>query len=94
LNSLQGNAAAINKSIQLRQQQKHDDGNFNLRDTEKFLERIDGFTMKSLEKLSFIHVAGSKGKGSVCTFTDSMLREFDIKTGLFTSPHLISVSYI
>jgi folylpolyglutamate synthase len=49
-------------------------------------------TLKSLEKISFIHVAGSKGKGSVCTYTDAMLREFNVKTGLFTSPHLISVT--
>jgi folylpolyglutamate synthase len=92
LNSLQPNAVELNKSIQLRQHQKHDDANFNLTDTEKFLERIDGFTMKSLERLSVIHVAGSKGKGSVCTFTDAILREHNIKTGLFTSPHLVSVT--
>lgn len=48
--------------------------------------------MKSLDKLSIIHVAGSKGKGSVCTFTDAILREHNIKTGLFTSPHLVSVT--
>jgi folylpolyglutamate synthase len=48
--------------------------------------------MASLEKLSVIHVAGSKGKGSVCTYTDAILREHNIKTGLFTSPHLISVT--
>lgn len=48
--------------------------------------------MGSLDKLSVIHVAGSKGKGSVCTLTDAILREHNIKTGLFTSPHLISVT--
>lgn len=63
-----------------------------MRDTEKFLERVDDGLLKSLEKLSFIHVSGSKGKGSVCTYTDAILREFNVKTGLFTSPHLISVT--
>lgn len=92
LNSLQPNSAELSKSIQMRQQQRHDEANFNLTDTEKFLERIDGFTMGHLDKLSVIHVAGSKGKGSVCTFTDAILREHNIKTGLFTSPHLISVT--
>ena len=48
--------------------------------------------MKSLDRLSVIHVAGSKGKGSVCTLTDAILREHNIKTGLFTSPHLVSVT--
>jgi folylpolyglutamate synthase len=92
LNSLQPNAVELSKSISIRQQQKHDDANFNLRETEKFLERVDGFTMESLDKLSIIHVAGSKGKGSVCAFTDAILREHNIKTGLFTSPHLVSVT--
>lgn len=63
-----------------------------MRDTEKFLERVEDGLLKSLEKLSFIHVSGSKGKGSVCTYTDAILREFNVKTGLFTSPHLISVT--
>lgn len=48
--------------------------------------------MSSLDKLSVIHVAGSKGKGSVCTFTDAILRQHNVKTGLFTSPHLVSVT--
>lgn len=82
----------VNKSIQKRQQLRHDEGNFNLTDTEKFLERIDGFTMASLDNLSVIHVAGSKGKGTVCILTDAILRQHNVKTGLFTSPHLVSVT--
>ena len=35
-----------------------------------------------------IHVAGSDGKGSVCTMIDSILRASGISTGLFTSPFL------
>lgn len=37
----------------------------------------------------YIHVAGTNGKGSVCAFLDSSLRALGIKTGLFTSPHLV-----
>lgn len=48
--------------------------------------------MESLDKLSIIHVAGSKGKGSVCGYTDAILKEHNVKTGLFTSPHLVSVT--
>ncbi len=36
-----------------------------------------------------IHVAGTNGKGSVCAFADALLRRHGLKTGLFTSPHLI-----
>lgn len=36
-----------------------------------------------------IHVAGTNGKGSVCTFTEAALRSQGFKTGLYTSPHLI-----
>jgi dihydrofolate synthase/folylpolyglutamate synthase len=35
-----------------------------------------------------VHVAGSKGKGSVCAVVESILRAAGISTGLFTSPHL------
>lgn len=35
-----------------------------------------------------IHIAGTKGKGSVSTFTSSILEEAGFKVGLFTSPHL------
>lgn len=37
-----------------------------------------------------IHVAGTNGKGSTCAFAESVARAAGYKTGLFTSPHLIS----
>ncbi len=37
-----------------------------------------------------IHVAGTNGKGSVCAMIDSILRTQGYRTGLFTSPHLVS----
>ena len=36
-----------------------------------------------------IHVAGTNGKGSVCAFVDAIARAHGLKTGLFTSPHLV-----
>lgn len=38
--------------------------------------------------LKFIHVAGTNGKGSVCTMLASILQEAGYKTGLYTSPHI------
>jgi dihydrofolate synthase/folylpolyglutamate synthase len=43
------------------------------------------------KKLHFIHVAGSNGKGSVCAMLSAVLNSAGIKTGLYTSPHLIDV---
>ncbi|XP_022134300.1 folylpolyglutamate synthase isoform X2 [Momordica charantia] len=42
-------------------------------------------------QMKVIHVAGTKGKGSTCTFTESILRNCGFHTGLFTSPHLIDI---
>lgn len=38
----------------------------------------------------FIHVAGTNGKGSVCAMTDAVCRASDLRTGLYTSPHLVT----
>ena len=37
-----------------------------------------------------IHVAGTNGKGSTCGLIDSIARAAGCRTGLFTSPHLIT----
>src|SRR5215831_7449263 len=36
-----------------------------------------------------VHVAGTNGKGSTCAMIDAGLRAGGVRTGLFTSPHLI-----
>ncbi|KAL9678233.1 hypothetical protein QQ045_016073 [Rhodiola kirilowii] len=46
---------------------------------------------EDFSKMKVIHVAGTKGKGSTCTFTESILRNCGFHTGVFTSPHLIDV---
>src|SRR5882672_7803089 len=42
------------------------------------------------ERLCFIHVAGTNGKGSTCAMLESIYRATGLHVGLFTSPHLIS----
>jgi len=42
------------------------------------------------ERLRFIHVAGTNGKGSTCAMLESIYRAAGLKVGLFTSPHLVS----
>nr|CAD7434075.1 unnamed protein product [Timema monikensis] len=50
-----------------------------------------GVSLDSLDKLSVIHVAGTKGKGSTCAFCESLLRHHGYKTGFYSSPHLVAV---
>ena len=65
--------------------------------TEKFgikpgLERITkmmAYVGNPQDKLQFIHVAGTNGKGSTCTMLASILTEAGYRTGLFTSPYVI-----
>lgn len=40
------------------------------------------------KELKFVHIAGTNGKGSTSAFLGSILVEAEIKTGVFTSPHL------
>ena len=40
------------------------------------------------ERLRFVHIAGTNGKGSTAAFVDAMLRAAGHRAGLFTSPHL------
>jgi dihydrofolate synthase / folylpolyglutamate synthase len=42
------------------------------------------------QKLRFIHVAGTNGKGSTCAMLDSIYRAAGLRVGLFTSPHLVA----
>ncbi len=37
----------------------------------------------------FVHVAGTNGKGSTCAMIANALRHAELRTGLYTSPHLI-----
>src|SRR5260370_14091742 len=56
------------------------------------LERIQA-VLKVLENpersYRVVHVAGTNGKGSVCAMIAAGLRAAGIRTGLFTSPHLV-----
>ena len=51
---------------------------------EELLEKLGN----PQDELSFVHVAGTNGKGSTCSFIASVLTESGYKTGLFTSPYL------
>ncbi|KAA0167923.1 hypothetical protein FNF28_02669 [Cafeteria roenbergensis] len=43
-----------------------------------------------LLRLPVVHIAGTKGKGSTACMVEAMLRSAGLRTGMFTSPHLVS----
>jgi dihydrofolate synthase/folylpolyglutamate synthase len=57
------------------------------------LDRVRAFVDAlgwSSGQIQFLHVTGTNGKGSVCAMLDSICRTAGIRTGLFTSPHLVT----
>ena len=52
------------------------------------ISKILAFFDNPQDDLKYIHVAGTNGKGSVCTMLESILREAGYKTGLYTSPYI------
>lgn len=58
----------------------------NLDATRRLMELLD----KPHERVNAVHIAGTKGKGSVAAMMESACRVGGHRTGLFTSPHLIS----
>src|SRR6266536_436571 len=52
--------------------------------------RLAGLAGNPHERLRFIHVAGTNGKGSTCAMLESIYRAAGLRVGLFTSPNLVS----
>lgn len=87
LNGLQSNSAVLQKAREERSAKAYK----NLVDTERHLKTL-GVKLEDLDALNIIHVAGTKGKGSTCAFSESILRKHGYKTGFYSSPHLISAN--
>lgn len=58
-----------------------------LEDTRQFLKVLGS----PEENFKIIHVAGTNGKGSVCAYLSSILKEAGCSVGMFTSPHLVQM---
>ncbi len=52
--------------------------------------RLAALSGQPQELLRFIHVAGTNGKGSTCAMLEGIYRAAGLRTGLYTSPHLVS----
>lgn len=53
------------------------------------MKNLDEAAGRPSSRLKFIHVAGTNGKGSVCSMFAAALAAAGIRTGLYTSPHLL-----
>lgn len=82
-------------------------GRISYEECENFLNQIPSFTDKHSieetreflsylgspeENIKIIHVAGTNGKGSVCSYISSVLVKADYSVGMFTSPHLVKLN--
>ena len=63
---------------------------FRLGNPKRILKRLGKKPHKKF-KFKSIHVAGSNGKGSLCVQLSAAATASGLKTGLFTSPHLVRV---
>ncbi len=61
---------------------------YKLERMERALERIGNPHLR----LQVVHIAGTKGKGSVAAMLDSCLRAAGYRTGLYTKPHLVHLT--
>jgi dihydrofolate synthase/folylpolyglutamate synthase len=59
-----------------------------LRNTELLLNALDN----PERAFPSVQIAGTNGKGSTATMLDAICRAAGIKTGLYTSPHLVSIT--
>jgi len=59
-----------------------------LRNTELLLTALDN----PERTFQSVQIAGTNGKGSTAAMLDSICRAAGIKTGLYTSPHLVSIT--
>ncbi|XP_009567867.2 folylpolyglutamate synthase, mitochondrial isoform X1 [Cuculus canorus] len=85
LNTLQTNASYLEQV-----KRERGDPQAQLEAMKDFLER-SGLKVEDLDRLNIIHVTGTKGKGSACAFTECILRNYGLKTGFYSSPHLVQV---
>ncbi|ABN66208.2 predicted protein [Scheffersomyces stipitis CBS 6054] len=99
LNSLQSNFASIEAYRKLGP--SVDRNQLSIDEVYEYTRRL-GYTPRDFNKLNIIHITGTKGKGSTCAFTESILKQYlntgasgssanITKIGLYTSPHLKSV---
>lgn len=67
-----------------------------IHDAQMYSKKVNLSNMRKLlalvgdphQRLRFVHVAGTNGKGSTCAMVEAVLRAAGLRTGLYTSPYL------
>lgn len=62
-----------------------------LEETKGFYRFLQGRDYREENLGKIVHIAGTNGKGSVCSFINSVCLESGYHVGMFTSPHLITM---
>ena len=88
--SLQSISSVVTTAEKERQTNRFSVRNRNVEVTGLYLKRL-GITPADLKSLNVIHVAGTKGKGSTCALTESIMRHSGYSTGFCSSPHLMEI---
>jgi folylpolyglutamate synthase len=86
VNALYDMQANSEETTKLDAQQKDKANHARLQQVRECLDCLG----VDLTQLKVIHVTGTTGKGSTCTFLESILREASFQTGMFASPHLVT----
>ncbi len=84
---LEEHLSALYERINYERQDSVDNEHFKLNQMREILSRLG----EPQEKYPIIHVAGTKGKGSVSNMIARILSAGGKRTGVYTSPHLESI---
>lgn len=74
-------------NYEAQQPLSYDSRRFNVSAFEAFLQTL-GSPHRAFPS---VHIAGSKGKGSTAAMIAAILSQAGLRTGLFTSPHLVTI---
>ena len=67
-------------------------GRFSVKNSNEHTRRALSYLGRPDKKFPSIHIAGTNGKGSVCSYLSMCMRKSGRRTALFISPHLVRIN--